>query len=430
MKKHTTPLRRHFYVYLIIFLCLFVPISIKSAQIMTSNARNSSVCKRCNIVLIVADPLRADELSCYGYFVNTAPNLCKFAQSSIRFTNAYSQSSWTLPSIMSLFSSQYPSQHKVFAPDVDVLPVQVTTLPMALHSAGYKTVFIGPIGDTSHHVPLDKGLGRGFDSVFAYTNFSDASELVTKLMNESSQREPVFVFIHSFDLRNNSSRSTPKIFPLDPTYTYGYVDSYLKNIPLETSDSAANITSLKRAYDERIRQLDEQLNTLLQTIQSNSYSKRTIVAFTSDHGDEFGEHGQSSHGINLYSTTTHIPFILSIPNIKPTVDTHLIQNIDIFPTFLSIVGLPSPTSAHGIPVFPSGKNTNTALISQLEPEKHLVGIRNIAWSYYFDPTSAITQNQGKLYDLKEDPSETKNVAKYHSDIINKLLSEYKHTLAP
>ena len=419
-KKQGLP---HFYIAILILIVIFTISLYKTLHLKS----NIPLCERCNIILIVADPLRTDELPCYGYLVNTAPNLCTFADRNIRFTNAYSQSSWTLPSIMSLFSSLYPSQHNVFAPDIDVLPAQVTTLPMALHNAGYTTVFIGPIDDSSHHVPLDKGLGRGFDSVFAYTNFSDASEQVMKFMSESSLKKPVFVFIHSFDLRNNSSKSSPSIFPLDPTYSYGYVDPYLANIRLQTEDSAANITSLKRAYDERIRQLDEQIHILLQATQNQLFSKRTIIAFTSDHGEEFGEHGQSTHGVNLFATTTHIPLIISIPNTKATVNTNLVQSIDIYPTLLSIVGLPSPKSVKGIPAIPKGKYTNTALLSQLEPEKHLVGIRTHTWSYYFNP-SQNTEKQGALYDLLSDPKEIKNIAKGNEAIIEQLLNLYRQAV--
>lgn len=427
MMKYIPKQKKRFLSVYSFLILIVVTITTIGLYNLLSHRSNSPLCARCNIVLIVIDPLRADELPCYGYPINTSPNLCKFAKENIRFTNAYSQSSWTLPSIMSLFSSRYPSQHNVFTPDIDVLPAQLTTLPMALDNAGYKTVFIGPIGDTSHHVPLDKGLGRGFDSVFAYTNFSDASQLVTKFMHESSSKRPVFIFIHSFDLRNNSSKTSPSIFPLDHTYTFGYVDSYLKEIPLQTEDSAANITSLKRAYDERIRQLDEQLYVLLQTLQNKTSGKRTVIAFTSDHGEEFGEHGQSSHGINLFSTTTHIPLIMSIPNMKAYVDTNLVQSIDIYPTLLSIVGLPSPASIKGVSVIPSKTNTNTSLLSQLEPEKHLVGIRTHAWSYYFNP-SQTTEKQGALYNLNADPNEHINVANDNAAIIDYLLTAYKNTL--
>ena len=428
MTKHTTPLHPRFYVYLVILLCALALIGIKSVQKMTSKARNSPICKGCNIVLIVIDPLRADALPCYGYLLKTTPNLCKFADANIRFSDMYSQSSWTLPSIMSLFTSTLPSRHRVFYPDTDVLAPSLTTLPMALKQYGYDTIFIGPSDDPTHHVPLDRGIGRGFNTILPYTTFSEAATLVENHITKANTSKPKFVFIHSFDLRNNGTKSAPTSFPLDPTYSFGHIDPYLKMKTLQTVDTLANIASYRRVYDERLRQLDLQLGAFLEKTQTSDEATKTIIAITSDHGEEFGEHGYSTHGMNLYATTTHIPFVLSIPKTSPTVNTKLAQSIDIFPTLLALVGAPMPHSSQGISLFDPSKS-NTLIISQLEPEKKATGIRNKQWSYYFDPSSPATQKQGKLYMRISDPMEQNDVAAQNADIIDQLMRMYTKQLS-
>ena len=426
MTKNTTPLHRRFYVYLIIFLCALIFIGIKSTQKMTFNARNSPMCKECNIVLIVIDPLRADALPCYGYIANTTPNICKFAENNTLYTNTFSQSSWTLPSIMSLFSSQYPSQHGMFTPLVDVLAATTTTLPMTLKAAGYNTTFIGPVDDPTHHIPLDKGVGRGFDSIFPYTSLSDAAIILqNKLKESSTTHKPSFVFIHSFDLRNNSTKQAPTQFPLDPNYRYGFVDTYLQTIPLHTQDTAGNITSYKRIYDERLRQLDLQFPQLLQSISDSNNQVNTMIAITSDHGEEFGEHGQSTHGLNLYKTVTHVPFILSIPKQTPKRIDNLVQSIDIFPTLINAIGIPLPSSVKGINVLSPRASTNNFSISQLEPEKHLVAIRNHTWAYYFNPDNETTKRKGELYNTLIDPSETHPILSPDPMVIDELIHTYE-----
>ncbi|MBP9813909.1 sulfatase [Candidatus Woesebacteria bacterium] len=396
-----------------------------------TNPKNPQVCNKCNIVLIVIDPLRADELPCYGYSANTAPNICRFAQNNTLYTNTYSQSSWTLPSIMSLFSSQYPTQHNVFVPNVDVLPATATTLPMALKAAGYETTFIGPVDEATQHVPLDKGIGRGFETVIPYTSLSDAAAILQNKLKSATPNKPVFVFIHSFDLRNDSVKAAPTVFPLDPNYTYGLVDPYLRSITLPTQETRGNITSYRRVYDERLRQLDEQFLAITQSISDTHSGEKTIVAITSDHGDEFGEHGQSSHGINLYKSVTHVPFILSLPYQTPLQSDKLVQSIDIYPTLLGAVGIKTPASARGINVSPQSKKQqekqNQYVISQLEPEKHLVTIRNHQWSYHFDPTNEKTKLQGSLYNLQNDSEELRPIVS-NTDMIGILIRAYEHIL--
>src|SRR5262245_57627106 len=91
-----------------------------------------------NVILLVVDPLRADHLGCYGYARSTSPRIDEWAESGMRFTRAYSASSWTAPSVVSILTALYPAAHGVEL-GTAVLSDDVPTLAQAFHDAGYRT---------------------------------------------------------------------------------------------------------------------------------------------------------------------------------------------------------------------------------------------------------------------------------------------------
>lgn len=411
-------------IYTLLFLVLIIGLlSGLIAHIIFK--RQQPPCYRCSIVMIVIDPLRADALPCYGSIKNTMMHTCSYAHKHQLFTQAFSQSSWTLPSILSLFTSQYPTTHHMFTPITNVLSPETKTLPMALKDAGYQTVYIGQTDDT--HIPLDRGVGRGFDRIIPYTSMENAVHTAKNLLS-APHTDPIFLFIHSFDLRANSVNTVrdPTTFVLDPHYIYGSVDPELQNKKLSTPDAPFAITYWRKWYDQVLWEIDQSLNDFYLFIQSKPIEKNTIFILTSAHGNEFGEHGKSGHGYNLFETSTHIPLILGIPGMDPTRHTSLVQTIDIAPTILARIGLSAPHTMTGIDVF---SKDNTMLLRQLEPEKRLWGITTNHWSYYFDPTSPQTKTQGQLYDRTRDAGEQENASRTHKQDIQVLLDQLNETLS-
>jgi arylsulfatase A-like enzyme len=166
------------------------------------------ICKKCNVILISLDTLGSNHLPCYGYERNTAPNLCDFAKKNIYFTNSSSQSTATLPSHFSIFTGLYPFHHKMFLPIRDYLNSKITTLPQTLKSNGYETVYVGQTDDI--HLPLDKGLGRGFDYIYDYQDVKRISYIYDyqnikswekgyqRLIDNSKKNQPTFLFLHTY----------------------------------------------------------------------------------------------------------------------------------------------------------------------------------------------------------------------------------------
>lgn len=187
-----------------------------------SNAGTRSICPRCNVIIITIDNLRADALPCYGYHLNTAPNICRFAGQSVVFSNAYANAAWTLPSEVSLFTGLYPTSHGIGRAMVDVLNPSVNTLPKVLQQNGYDTRVVTNI---QANVGLEQGLSRGFDHVqFTEHKPKDAMPVFVKaidaIKSANARRKPTFVFFHTDGVHDYLGEipDIPPTFPLDPEY--------------------------------------------------------------------------------------------------------------------------------------------------------------------------------------------------------------------
>lgn len=439
---------------------------------------NKTICPHCNIIVISIDPLRADELPCLGYIYNTTPNLCRFANRSISFTNAISQSSWTLPSIMSLITSQYPYEHGMVIPYQSVLAPDTVTLPQVLETSGYATTYIGDIDNS--HLPLDKGLGRGFQSKVPYQH--SAMELIHMLTNMRESKKPLFTFIHNFNMLASWRRAAhpPSSFLFDPKFTtppifdtttflpqtwresiyyleqnqhlsdeYKRILSLLKNANsiqhaytlfklLSPTDQETilsfslfekinmynpqHVRLLRNLYDEKLFETDQALSPLLDTLSRPPWDRDTIIVIVSNHGDELGEHGRMSHGTNLFRSTTHIPMIIRIPNLPPKNISTLVASIDVFPTVLDAVGINAPSSIRGESLIPMMQGTHRtkkqpSAVSQLGPFPWISSIQTPTWSYYEDKSDSPPE---QLFNLINDPNEQTNVIAQFTQVAHEL----------
>ncbi len=195
---------------------------------------SAAVCKDCNIILVSLDTLAAEHLPCYGYDKNTAPNLCQFAAENIIFPNSYSQTSSTLPSHMSIFTSLYPGTHRVIKTFTDSLDEKYLTLAQALRLNNYQTTYYGPLTDL--HMPLDKGIGRGFNVVKASDgNLNNWQEALEKLKDNTQKQQPAFLFLHTYFVHH------PYLTGHSNSHKFTNLPEY-PNIPL-TNEEYRNVTS-------------------------------------------------------------------------------------------------------------------------------------------------------------------------------------------
>jgi len=294
-------------------------------------------------VLISIDTLRADRLGAYGYPLDTSPFFDDFAERGDLFEKAIVQLPGTLPSHMSIFTGLYPQEHGVYPPD-GVLSASIATLPEMFQEAGYRT---GGFTDGGY-VKGTYGFARGFD-VFddvtkaspggASETFRRAKEFVSSLR----RGERFFLFVHSYEVHDPYYAEEPyksNSWPGEPPAHWDSVGSNLAAASegeLEITPEALEYFSAM--YDASIRFIDDVLRDFMEYLWAQGLSPDTTIVITSDHGEEFLEHGGLAHR-QLYDETLHVPLLVRrLGQRRGGRIGHLVQSIDIAPTLVELAGL-------------------------------------------------------------------------------------------
>ncbi|MBI5620171.1 sulfatase [Candidatus Gottesmanbacteria bacterium] len=447
------------------------------------------LCKDCNIILVSIDTLGAKHLPCYGYNRNTSPKLCAFARDNIFFANAFSNSTFTLPSHVSLFTGLLASTHGVNAPYIDGLKKDTPFLPEILKQNGYETIFVMP--STDPHLPIIKVYNRGIDILLdEKPQKSSWDDALLKLKNNNRMGKKTFLFLHTYLVHAPyTTEDQPKLFTTDTIddipltrveyenisnglieYIASSVSAELRTNVLspsdtrETSDALTKITSLgsdykkiraiinknpyfwgfihsynylrkidinsarhieyiKALYDQKIKNLDDMyIDKLLSFIADESVKDDTIVVITSDHGEEFMEHGAIEH-TTLYDWNTKIPLIMRIPGIGKTYNSLPVQTIDIMPSILDVVGIGRATIyLQGSGLTGNTKKTinNRLLIAE---QKNKATLRWGRWKLFLN-TKISPPLPTELYDTQSDPGEKNNILFSRFDVAKQILNQH------
>jgi arylsulfatase A-like enzyme len=297
-----------------------------------------------NVILIVADSLHAKHLSTYGYERETSPAIDRLAQNGVRFDKAYSQTSWTLSSISSLFTSQQQERHGVLELN-QRLDERFDTLAELFSAKGYRTVGLIQNGI----LWKETGLGQGFDEYTTFPYDGDGVErIVTRaqeVLQEVSDR-PLFLYVHF----------TPPHQPYQPPTVYsdafvdadydGPVDGSIRSCAVLNHEKppvdGPDVRHLLNLYDGNIRFVDDQIGRVLDTAQDKAELEDSLVILTSDHGEAFFQHGAQGHNAHVFEEMVHVPMIFSAPGSTlfagGTVQTP-VSLLDIMPTLIDLVGL-------------------------------------------------------------------------------------------
>jgi arylsulfatase A-like enzyme len=269
---------------------------------------------RTNVLFICVDTLRHDHLGYAGSDLPVSPNIDTLAKRGLVFTNAYSQAGWTLPAMATLFTGLYPSA--TGATDFHrSLNWGLPTIAGLLLDAGYDTRgFVSHLLLTPRH-GLNNGF-RKFDFSVLETGHphdtSTAERLSDLAIGDLGRlEEPFFMWVHYFD----------------PHFEYLEHDEWS-----EFGDEPVG------RYDQEIAYTDHHIGRLLDALEERGMLERTIVIFTSDHGEEFGEHGGEFH-YTSYEEVMRVPLVFAGPGIAPGSTNVRAQQIDMLPTVLSMLGV-------------------------------------------------------------------------------------------
>ena len=347
------------------------------------------------IILISVDTLRADYLSCYGSRGRPTKNIDRLAQGGTLFANVTAQAPLTLPSHVSMLTSTYPFSNGI-QDNGQIVGAGALTLAETLKTRGYRTgAFVGGF-------VLDRrfGLDQGFDSYDSpfrppaerEADPTDLKRLGEEVVGsalqwlEKNSSAPFFLFLHLFDLH------TPD------------------NLP-----PAVRARFPGPRYEAELAYVDEVLGKFFQFLQRKGLYETSLIAFTSDHGEGLGDHGEKSHGFFVYQSTVWVPLIIRWPaGFGPNTARfeEPISLLRLAPTLLEAAGIPRP------PQFQGG-----SLIGVLEgktkaPPEDVVS-ESLYGHYHFGTSGLWTLRHGhhkyiqaprpELYDLSADPGERKNL---------------------
>ena len=312
-----------------------------------------------NVVLMVLDTVRADSLTPYGSDRDTTPNLARLAARGVLFKQARSTAPWTLPSHASLFTGRWP-----FELSADVgRPLDATypTLAETLASRGYATgAFIANTQNCNAWYGLDRGFAH-FEDFYENASVTPIETLrsarlgryvaTTRLGRAVVDRvSPVdFQYRKTAAMINRDALAWLSKNGDQPFFMFlNYFDVHDPYIPppgaerrfTRPSGEAESATNLARdAYDDCLVYLDDQIGRLMSELERRGKLRNTLVIVTADHGEAFGEHGLSGHGVSLYRSELHIPLILVDPSRAPAgaVVAEPVSLRDVAPTILDLL---------------------------------------------------------------------------------------------
>jgi len=381
-----------------------------------------------NIILLSADALRADHLSCYGYHRETSPVLDEFAAESIQFENAYSASSHTREAVPALLTGEYPD----VAVD-DGYHLATDTVASTLSEAGYATAGFHSNPFVSRAYGFDEGFDHFDDDLHLGQNklVALAQRALDKLRNRHYARapeinersltwvdsldddQPFFLWNHYMDTHG----------PYEPPGEYAtlYTDQEISDRDAQSLyqraiDDPDSISDDERQllidlYDAEIRYNDEHLGAFFDGLRERGLLEESLVIVTADHGDAFGEHGYYEHPRYLHEEITRVPLIASASPESSETKAALRSTIDIAATVYDEVGVSRQTSGESLLYDTSSKQRS--IISQARSESD-------DGTYRY----AVRDNDGSCYCEYDQKRDTAKFIECHSEALKQRLREH------
>lgn len=308
-----------------------------------------------SVILCVVDALRADRLSCYGYERPTSPNLSRLIEEGVLFENAWSASSWTIPSTATLLTGQYSYTHGLYDAYHWFLVPGIDTITRDFLCAGFATAaFVA-----NHLISEDNNFAQGFEDFYEIP-FCSAAQLNRAFFNwlDGREDERFFAYLHymephmpyaapgswfdSFGGAKELGRPGPDL----SEDLMALLDEKMEELgappdqSVDFSDKERGfLTGLRDLYDSEIAYWDAQFARLWAELERRGRLKDTIIVVTSDHGEEFLDHGQLRHGQNLHGEMLHVPLILFNTNLPPQRRRDMAGLVDLAPALLHLAGI-------------------------------------------------------------------------------------------
>lgn len=434
-------------LFQIIAILLFVLLgasALYKGKTASPQPRPVPVCLDCNVIIIAFDALGASRVSLLGSKNETTPTLDSLLKEGTTFGNSISAAPWTVPSFMSMFTGLYPSEHKVvnkfavftkekqIVSNLSELSPQVQTLAEVFKANGYVTA--GFTGDAG--VSAQFGYNKGFDVYTDEQTFGSmqnaANHALPWLMQNKDKK--FFVFLHGYDDHGQSDMPTTGRF-IPKSYAGPYKGTVKEQSALREEGLAigkVNVTSedilfWRGWYDSKIRDADDRFAQFLDAYNKIRIKNKTIIVLLSDHGTEVFEHGRIDHGFSLYDELVHVLLGFVVPGLPSQgIISDQVTSLDVAPTLIELTGIKPGeqylSQLRGKSLLPyletgKGEARDVFMETDYRDYTHKRGMRTAdGWKYI------MTMETGgeELYNLKDDPQETKNVLAQYPDVASGL----------
>ena len=430
----------------------------------------SAGCSRCsgkgppNVIFITVDTLRADHLSGYGHERKTSPYMDELAQTGVVFRTNFAQSSKTGPSMASIFTGLNPDTVGLIDNGKSISK-DVLTMAEIFRQNGYKTGCV----QTNPYLEDKYNFDQGFeDYKYLYPDTKIEVQLkrlyradkvnaaALDWLENTGKEKPYFLYLHYMSPHCPYLPPSPYDIKFDPgfdrtlpdftlvwRFIYGRdrvkITEEYEKIYQERYTEEQILDHMVALYDGEILYFDSELEKFLGVLRENGRLDNTLVVISSDHGEEFKEHGGLTHGKTVFQEVVHVPLILYFPGRLPAGKTvrQMTRNLDILPTVLDIAGIEVPPHVEGKSLtalwtdeaplniersFAHIKFQGVGTAGMGYDEIEHASVTTPKWRYISD----MKNKKDMLFDRREDPGDLYNVADKHPETVKRLSRELLH----
>lgn len=377
------------------------------------------------VILISLDTLRADRMSLYGYERSTAPKLeALFGDGSgVVFDKVYTQGPDTLLGHVAMLKGRTPASTLRAPGELMNHSLAFASLADVLRHHGYRTAAYTENAILAGNMGFNQGFEVWYENkdveLSPEKGHIDSTFELGMQWLRGHHEEPFFLFLHTYQVHAPYGAPAPwsELFP--------------------SSDDASDTERNSDAYDEGIAYADFRTAAFLDEVAALGLSDDVLVVVTSDHGEEFLEHGRLQHGTNLTQENLHVPLLMRGPGIDPGTAASRAPAalLDVAPTILDCLNLPAPASFQGIslrkPIKP-GASAKERIIPH-EAWSELAQTPTGFDSTFKPPSFGLTQgslrvvrlreesgHRFEMYDLESDPGEKNDLVAAGAEVPEEL----------
>ena len=397
-----------------------------------------------NVILVTIDTLRADALSAYGHDRPTSPEIDGLAARGTLFERAYAPSPWTWPSTATLLTGLVPPEHGLLDYESCYLSDELETLAEVFQAEGFTTAAYA----ANPLIVANKNFDQGFER-FKSWEWAPARDVMAEVVRFVDRKRDLrfFVYVHLIDphgpyepeveFREAWAPPEPEGMGRENAPFKPLLEKWYAGEPYDET-RLDQMTAYKKAlYDGEVATVDRQIGELLRALEEFGLDETTVVALTSDHGEEFLENGMLAHGKQLYDSSVRVPLILAGPGVPAGERSDVpVENRFVGRTLLDLAGVEPPAE------FARGRNLIE--LGRSDPAEEPIFFTNrrgrwLDWDagrafdvlglhavdvgglrLMWNPDEDGTGGRTKLFDLDDDPAAAHDLARERPNEVQAL----------